>query len=113
MRIVIKKHGHHRIVNLDGEFALHNVNTFKKILYKLIDSDNKSIIINMEKAAFLDSSVIGALIAVNEKLSSLKGNFALLHVNKDIDYILQMAGLGNYFKFYKSKAALTKMSRMA
>jgi anti-sigma B factor antagonist len=57
------------ILDIAGEIDLYNAPEIKDIINKLIEEKKYSVIINLEKVTYIDSSGIGAFIS---SLSNLK-----------------------------------------
>ena len=106
MEISFSQIGEHKIMEVDGEVDLYNVSELKKALFTITDGQYSSVVVDMSKINYMDSSGIGALVAGQKKMKALNGKFALLDIHEDVLNILRLATLDKFFKIYNSRDEL-------
>ena len=106
MHIEFRDIGEHKIIDVTGEVDLYNVSELKKALFDTIDKRHKSIVIDMKKVNYMDSSGIGALVAGVKKMKANGGKFALMNIHDDVLNILKLATLDKFFAIYRSEDEL-------
>lgn len=78
-----------------------NADDFKAQLLSLFDKHQKKrIIINMENVQYIDSSFLGALVAVLKYVISFKSDLILVGLRKDIANLFALIRLDKVFKIY-------------
>lgn len=93
MDIVISDSKGYRIVELEGEFSLYNVRDMKEIIFNNINPESPSMIIDMRRVAYMDSSAIGVLYAAQKKLLALNKELYLARVSDDLLDVMKLAGI--------------------
>jgi anti-sigma B factor antagonist len=106
MEIEKIKIGPHHVISISGDIDLYNVSKMKSALFAAADENVKSLVLDMKGIYYIDSSGIGALVAVQKKVRGDKGSFALVNVNPDVMEILRLASLHNFFNIHKANANL-------
>lgn len=89
-------------VNLT-EANLNHSEDFKSELIGLLNSKQRSIWINMQQIAYVDSSFLGALVAALKHAISMQRDVVLIDLQKDIDDMLKLIRLDKVFKIYSSE----------
>jgi anti-sigma B factor antagonist len=84
------------------EADLNNADEFKIELLRLFESHQKRVILNMQKVQYIDSSFLGALVAVLRHLISVKQDIVLVGLRKDIADLFALVRLDKVFKTYGS-----------
>jgi anti-sigma B factor antagonist len=98
--------GEHKIIDVSGEVDLDNVSELKKALFSITDGQHNSVIVDMKKVNYMDSSGIGALVAGMKKMKAHNGKFALMNIHDDVLNILKLATLDKFFTIYDSEDEL-------
>ena len=86
-------------VNLT-EASLNNADAFKQQLITLLDRYQKHIIIDLRQVEYVDSSFLGALVAILKHAISLKKEVLLTGLRKDIYNLMALIRLDKVFKIY-------------
>lgn len=106
MEYSVKDLNQHKVVLLKGNLDIYSAPGLKKDLHKLIDEGTDSLAIDMIHIKLLDSSGIALLANLKKKMSSEEGNFYLLNVNPDVNVILKLSSLENYFRILQDESEL-------
>jgi len=106
VNIEFRELGDHKIIDVSGEVDLYNVSDLKKALFSITDGQFKSVIVDMKKVNYMDSSGIGALVAGMKKMKAHNGKFALMNIHDDVLNILKLATLDKFFTIYDSEDEL-------
>lgn len=93
MDIVISDSKGYRIAELEGEFSLYNVRDMKEKIFSNINPESPSMIIDMRRVAYMDSSAIGVLYAAQKKLLALNKELYLSRVSDDLLDVMKLAGI--------------------
>jgi len=85
------------IVIENKEANLSKSEQFKEMMFKDIEDGSHNLVISFENVEYLDSSFLGALVAVLKKLLPLKGKLVLTHLNEDIRNLFELTRLDKIF----------------
>ncbi len=102
MDIAIRDHGRHKVVELSGDIDHFNVTGLKKTLFDLIENNSESIVVDLGRVDYMDSSGIGLLVTVHKKMESAGGKLTLVRINDDILDLLRVATIDRFLKIHKS-----------
>ena len=75
---------------------------FKEIVFKEIESGTKNLIISFEHVEYLDSSFLGALVAILKNLVPQNGRLTLIELNNDIRNLFELTRLDKIFDLKNS-----------
>ena len=106
VQIEFRDIGEHKIIDVSGEVDLYNVSELKKALFSVTEGQHLSVVVDMKKVNYMDSSGIGALVAGMKKMKAHSGKFALMNIHDDVLNILKLATLDKFFTIYDSEDEL-------
>ena len=72
---------------------MNNVHLFMEICGEAIKSGNKRIIVDFASCIGLDSTFMGSLVVIDEKMKANQGELLLIQVNEKIRDLLTMLGV--------------------
>lgn len=84
-------------VAISGEIDIYNSQTLKDSLGKLIAEHAVDIYLDCEKLEYIDSTGLGALVAMLKKVRQFGGNFHLVNVKASILKIFKITDLDKVF----------------
>ncbi|TCD01708.1 STAS domain-containing protein [Pedobacter psychroterrae] len=70
---------------------------FKEYVFEEIESGESNIVISFENVEYLDSSFLGALVAILKKLTPIGGKLVLVELNNDIQNLFELTRLDKIF----------------
>lgn len=97
MIIKLKKNKEIYIIELDGELDLYNAYKVKTLYNKMAEKGIHSIILDLEKLDYLDSSGLGSIIYIFSDMKSHNGKLSLCHLNGTPKNLIQMTHLDRFF----------------
>lgn len=97
MTIKLKKNREIYIIELDGELDLYNAYKVKTLYSKMTEKGIHSIILDLEKLDYLDSSGLGSIIYIFSDIKSHNGKLSLCHLNGTPKSLIQMTHLDRFF----------------
>lgn len=92
-------------VVVDIEFkraTLREANNFKMYLEQIIQEEEKSIIVNLNKCDFIDSSFFGVLVGAVKRLKAMKKEFYLVYSDDHQLPIFSATGLDKVFTVFNT-----------
>ncbi|MEE4311130.1 MAG: STAS domain-containing protein [candidate division KSB1 bacterium] len=98
-----KKVGTTLLIEIEGEImGGTDADDFKDILFKAIEDDIVDIVVDMEKATWMNSSGLGMLISGLTTLRSSGGDLRLANVSERVRRPLEITKLDSVFSIYNS-----------
>jgi anti-sigma B factor antagonist len=85
------------IVEPEGRLDLLSSTKLKETVMKLLELKIESIIINLEKVTFINSTGIGALINISSTLRKLNLKFAIASLSAPVKQTMELLNLSGYF----------------
>lgn len=87
---------------VDKDANLTKSEKFKEIVFKEIESGTRNLIISFEHVEYLDSSFLGALVAILKNLVPKDGRLTLIELNNDIRNLFELTRLDKIFDLKNS-----------
>jgi anti-sigma B factor antagonist len=106
MNIQISDLKGHTVLKLRGDIDYFNVSELKNAIFKLINNNVRSIILDLKDVDYMDSSGIGLIVTAFKVMHTYNGTIALLHVHDDILALLKLATVDVILKIYEDEAEL-------
>ena len=75
--IKLKKKGNFCILKLSGKLDLYNIYQVETFYNQLVEKGNKSIILDLKKVNYLDSSGLGGLLKMSTDIKKYNGNMSI------------------------------------
>ena len=92
------------VLDLDGKLVLGDGDVLlKDKIHSLVFQNKKQIVLNMGGVSYVDSSGLGALIAVYVTAQNNGGRIKLLNLTKRLSDLLSIAKLTTVFETYDSE----------
>ena len=82
--------------------TLREANNFKIYLEQIIQEEERSIIVNLNKCDFIDSSFFGVLVGAVKRLKAMKKDFYLVYSDDHQLPIFSATGLDKVFTVFDS-----------
>ena len=96
---VEEKEGYH-IVSPVGELDIYSVPLFRKVVLKLEGDRRHDLILDLTRVTFIDSSGLGSLIEIFQKVQSVEGEIAYVVDNPRILKIFKLVDLDRVFPVF-------------
>ena len=96
---VEEKEGYH-IVTPVGELDVYTVPLFRKVVLKLEGDRRHNLILDLTRLTFLDSSGIGSLIEIYQKVQTVEGELAYVIDNPRILKVLRLVELNKVLRVF-------------
>lgn len=79
-----------------------DVGELDEVLYSLLGEEQKKVVIDLGKSAWLSSSAIGILVHHWKKFKQVGGNLRLANVGEKIQQLVEISGLTKVLDIYDS-----------
>ena len=98
---VEEKEGYH-IVTPIGELDIYTVPLFRKVVLKLEGDRRHDLILDLTRVTFIDSSGLGSLIEIFQKVQSVNGEIAYVVNNPRILKVFKLVDLDKVFPIFSN-----------
>src|SRR4051812_32478602 len=94
--------GRTHVVAVEGELDLHSEPLLAERVYDVVDQGKRSIVLDLSKVDFVDSSGIASLLDMLRSLHAADGSMALVIRDRAIARIFRVTGLHTTFRIHHS-----------
>ena len=91
------------LVNVDGQLVVGNRQAFKQAVLDEVEQGARLVIIDFSRAAYIDSSGLGALVSLGKRLRELGGDVRLAALNDDLRTLFELTRLDALFPLSASR----------
>ena len=106
MNLTVTRHGSLTLVaGLPKLFDYTVCPDFQRVLAPQLEETPKTLVFDLSGVEFMDSSAIGSLITVRNRLLPEGGSVALCAIAEGVAKVLRIADLGKVFGLYPDVAA--------
>ncbi|EKQ55417.1 MULTISPECIES: STAS domain-containing protein [unclassified Clostridium] len=85
-------------INVPKEFVVDEVADFRIKINKLIEDGNNNFTFNFRDCIFIDSTGLGALVAVYKKCAEKGGSIKLMSLKPDVEKLFKLTRLDKVFE---------------
>ena len=104
MRLDVRQIGHVAVVDITGRIAVGEGDAVLRAgMSKLLQSDQKQILLNLREVPYMDSSGIGEIVAGYKAARDKNGTVKLLNPSKKVSNLLQITRLETVFEIYRNE----------
>ncbi len=99
MQVITSQDGNKGIIKLSGRFDFNKHREFRGAYEPMLtQADIAEIVVDMGAVDYLDSSALGMLLMLKDKVSSSKKQVTLTNVGGSVLQVLDIANFGKLFK---------------
>ena len=104
MRLKVRQIGHVVVVDLAGKITVGEGDVvLREGVFKLLQGDQKQILLNLRKVPYMDSSGIGEMVACYKAARNKNGTVKLLSPSEKVSNLLQITRLEEVFETYRNE----------
>lgn len=85
------------IVRVEGQLVVGNRNDLKEHLQRLLEKGERRFLIDFAQTGYIDSSGLGALVALARKVREEGGDLRLSGLNEDLRSLFELTKLDTLF----------------
>ncbi len=100
MEIEVEEKEGYNVVSPVGELDIYSVPLFRKVVLKLEGDRRRDLILDLSRVTFIDSSGLGSLIEIFQKVQSMDGDIAYVVDNPRMIKIFRLVGLDRIFRIF-------------
>jgi len=94
------------VIGAEGEIDLGTVDQFRQTTRDVVGQHPKSLIFDLRKVSYIDSTGLGVLVAARRKLASTPEGVVILSGQPSVLQSLRITGLDRIFKVMEDPSAL-------
>jgi len=99
--------GLYQVLIVHEKIDLYNVSEFKREFFSLTDGKHNNVAVELRGNSIdMSSSVIGALISGQKKMTACRGKLVLISPSEHVLNLFYMAGLKDFFTIVEDKEQL-------
>ena len=91
------------VISVHGEADLYTSPELKHHVIEAIARGNRSIIVDLTRATFIDSTALGVLTSARKRLTPANGRIAVVCTDRNIRKIFEVTGLDRVFSLYETR----------
>ncbi len=104
MKLNVRQIGHVAVVDLVGKITVRDGDAvLREGVFKLLQSDQKQILLNLRKVPYVDSTGIGEMVACYKAVRDKNGTVKLLNPSEKVSDLLQITRLEEVFETYRDE----------
>ena len=104
MKLSVRQIGHVAVVDLAGKITVgEGDGVLREGLFKLLQSDQKQILLNLREVPYMDSSGIGEIVACYKAARDKNGAVKLLNPSERVSDLLQITRLEEVFETFRDE----------
>ncbi len=81
------------VVELSGEFDIYSAPRFKEMIAAYLERGDRTFVVCLERVTYVDSSALGAVLAMKHKLEGAAGSLSLVTNQARTLHLLDIAGI--------------------
>jgi anti-sigma B factor antagonist len=95
--------GDAQLVEVTGELDISNADEFVELMYAAAERPGARLVLDLDRAAFIDSTVLNVLFVSASKLRAGDGRLAIVCTTHHIHRVLEAAGIEAAFPIVASR----------
>lgn len=103
MKTEIDAFSGHTAIRCGGEVDLFNAGELKSVLLDCLSKGSLKLVVNLSGVAYIDSTGIGALLAVLGEVKKRGGQMKLAELSPAVNKVFQLTRLTSFFEIYASE----------
>ncbi|MBN2169362.1 MAG: STAS domain-containing protein [Actinobacteria bacterium] len=102
MEIVVEEKEGYHVITPVGELDVYSVPLFRKVVLKQEGNRSHELILDLTGVSFIDSSGLGSLLEVYQKIESVQGDLLFVIDNPRMLKIFKLVNLDKVFRVFSN-----------
>ena len=103
MSFTVKKQADVTILEVEGTLIVGNRQELKQKVLEELEAGTRKVLVDFEKATYIDSSGLGVLVSLAKKIRELGGDLRLANLNDDLQTLFELTKLDTLFQISESR----------
>jgi anti-sigma B factor antagonist len=91
------------VIDISGQLDAFTTPDVKAELKKLTDARHYKLVLNLQKVDYVNSTAIGAIVAVTQQVRRRKGDLKLFGMKEDIRKVFDLVGASKILEIFKTE----------
>ncbi len=96
MDVKVRRFEDNHVIDVVGEIDMYNAHRLKEVVQGMAQKNICIFILNLKKVTYIDSSGIGALLAINALLAQEGMSFRIVNVTRSVMRVIELTKLGGF-----------------
>jgi anti-sigma B factor antagonist len=101
----------HTVLEIGGEIDVYTAPRLRERLIEMVGTGEKSVVVDLGRVEFLDSTGLGVLVGAHRRLRANAGSLTLVCPHERLLKIFRITGLDSVFEIHKSIESATSGTR--
>ena len=93
LKFVVREQGTTTMLELDGEWDLVSVPTARQAISRVLDRDNESLVLDLSRLKFIDSSGLHATVELSERATAQNKQLVIIRGPRGVQRAFEITGL--------------------
>ncbi len=111
--VTLEELGGYSLIGLSGEVDVYSAPKLREVIKDLVDEGKYSLVVDLGKVAFLDSTGLGVLVGGLKRVKHHDGELGIICGQEKILRIFRITGLTKVFPIYRSRDELLAQAEEA
>ena len=107
LELETSKHDRQTVLTVRGEVDVYTAPRLRERLVELVEAGARSVIVDLSRVEFLDSTGLGVLVGALKRLRAVGGSLALVCGHERLLKIFRITALDRVFSLYDTVEAAT------
>jgi anti-sigma B factor antagonist len=103
VKVSVRQQGQTTILDVDGQITFESTPVLREHILQTLKG-NVSLLVNLTKVAYMDSSGIATLVEGLKEAQSRKAGFGLFGLTKNTRNVLRLVRLDRVFRIFETEA---------
>ena len=99
----VRSEGDIQIVDISGQLDAFSTPDAKAEFKKLTDAHHYKLLLNLENVGYVNSTAIGAIVAVAQQVRRRKGDLKIYGMKEDIRKVFDMVGASKILEIFETE----------
>jgi len=101
LNIKVQTKDQYVLLNIEGDVDLYSSPDVREALLKLTKKKTPTILVNLEKVPYMDSSGVATLIEGLQQCNKYQGRFSLVSLRDNVREVFELTRLDKIFEIHK------------
>lgn len=98
MSLTVLRQGDVVVIEVEGQLIVSNRQELKQRVLDETEGGARKVLVDFEKAGYIDSSGLGVLVSLAKRLRELGGDLRLANLNDDLQTLFELTKLDTLFQ---------------
>ncbi len=101
------------VIRCNGDLSVNSMTIFKSKVKKLMDKNQRKVVLDLGKANQVDLAGLGLLVEKIRQVRSVKGDIKLCNVSSSVKDAFRIVGVSKLIEFYDTEVDALRSFKVA